>query len=86
MTPESYDNINEKDLISGVLEKIDNGDFESALVFIKRFRGKNLSPLAYARMLVLLDQALASKLNKIVEAADRDKKGKGRFQAGLDPA
>ena len=59
--------INEKELVAKIVEAIDEGDEEKALLFLKRYRLHNLSPIVYAKLLSLLDNLLADHLTSLSE-------------------
>ena len=84
---EPLENVNEKELVAKILEAINEGNEEDALLLLKRYRRRNLSPLVYARMLVLLDKLLAERLNTLAESFDMsNNNGRNDRPAGRNAA
>ena len=66
------DSTDEKEITAQILELIYKGDHDAALLLAKQLREKHLSPVAYAKILMILDKALAEKLRELSKLVDTE--------------
>lgn len=60
---EPKEKINEKELIAEILDAINEGGEEKAILLLKRYQQHDTSPLMYARILMLFDKVLTEQFS-----------------------